>query len=163
MLVAQSLGGFTAPLVCERVPVELLVLVNAMVPKPGETGHEWWTATGWEAEVGEVDFVESFFHDVPADVREAALAEELPQSATPFDTPWPLGSWPDVPTRFVQGRDDRFFPARVPATGRPRAPGLDLTRFRAGTSSRSAGRWSSSTSSRSWRARPALKRKSTLT
>ena len=26
VLVAQSLGGFTAPLVCERVPVDLLVL-----------------------------------------------------------------------------------------------------------------------------------------
>ena len=47
VLVAQSMGGFTAPLVCERVPVELLILVNAMVPRPGETFHEWWTATGW--------------------------------------------------------------------------------------------------------------------
>ena len=46
VLVAQSMGGFTAPLVCERVPVELLILVNAMVPRPGETGNEWWTATG---------------------------------------------------------------------------------------------------------------------
>ncbi len=24
--------------------------------------------------------------------------------------PWPLSQWPDVPTRFLQGRDDRFFP-----------------------------------------------------
>ena len=46
VLVAQSMGGLTAPLVCERVPVELLVLLNAMVPLPGETGGEWWTATG---------------------------------------------------------------------------------------------------------------------
>src|SRR5689334_25243588 len=36
VLVAQSMGGFTAPLVCERVPVELLVLVAAMVPVVGE-------------------------------------------------------------------------------------------------------------------------------
>ena len=35
MLVAQSLGGFTAPLVCDRVPVDLLVLLNAMIPEPG--------------------------------------------------------------------------------------------------------------------------------
>ena len=126
VLVAQSMGGFTAPLVCERVPVELLVLVNAMVPKPGESGHEWWTATGWEAEVGELDFVESFFHDVPADVREAALAEELPQSATPFDAPWPLESWPDVPTRFMQGRDDRFFPPAFQRRVVRERLGLDL-------------------------------------
>src|SRR5688572_8997193 len=36
VLVAQSMGGLTAPLVCDRVPVELLVLVNAMVPAPGD-------------------------------------------------------------------------------------------------------------------------------
>ncbi len=29
---------------------------------------------------------------------------------TPFAKPWPLQKWPDVPTRFLQGRDDRFFP-----------------------------------------------------
>ena len=53
---------------------------------------------------------DAFFHDVPADVKEAATAEEPAQSGTPLDEPWPLESWPDVPTRFVQGRDDRFFP-----------------------------------------------------
>src|ERR671932_2603625 len=30
VLVAQSFGGFTAPLVCEQVPVDLLVMLNAM-------------------------------------------------------------------------------------------------------------------------------------
>jgi surfactin synthase thioesterase subunit len=30
VVVAQSLGGFTAPLVCHRVPAALLVLVNAL-------------------------------------------------------------------------------------------------------------------------------------
>jgi pimeloyl-ACP methyl ester carboxylesterase len=110
VLVAQSMGGFTAPLVCERVSIELLILVNAMIPRPGETGQEWWTATGWQDEVGEVDMVDAFFHDVPEDVRAAALSEEPPQSATPFQEPWPLETWPDVQTRFVQGRDDRFFP-----------------------------------------------------
>jgi pimeloyl-ACP methyl ester carboxylesterase len=33
VLVAGSLGGFTAPLVCERVTVRELVLVNAMIPQ----------------------------------------------------------------------------------------------------------------------------------
>jgi len=32
------------------------------------------------------------------------------QSPTPFTQPWPMKAWPDVPTRFLQGRDDRFFP-----------------------------------------------------
>ena len=110
MLVAQSMGGFTAPLVCERVPVELLILVNAMVPRPGETFNEWWTATGWEEEVGEIDMDDAFFHDVPDDVKAVAMQEEAPQSGTPLAEPWPLAAWPYVPTRFVQGRDDRLFP-----------------------------------------------------
>ena len=110
VLVAQSYGGFTAPLVCERVPVELLILVNAMVPRPGETFNEWWTATGWHDEVGEIDMDDAFFHDVPDDVKAVAGKEEPPQSGTPLVEPWPLEAWPDVPTRFVQGRDDRLFP-----------------------------------------------------
>jgi hypothetical protein len=32
VLVAQSLAGFIAPVVCDRLNVELLVLLNAMVP-----------------------------------------------------------------------------------------------------------------------------------
>jgi pimeloyl-ACP methyl ester carboxylesterase len=53
VLVAQSLAGFIAPLVCERVPVRLMVLVAAMVPKPGESPGEWFVNTGWaEARAG---------------------------------------------------------------------------------------------------------------
>jgi len=37
VLVPQSLAGFTAPLVCERVPVDLLVMLAAMVRSPGES------------------------------------------------------------------------------------------------------------------------------
>ena len=37
VVVAQSAGAFTAPLVCERVPAELLVLVAGLFPSPGET------------------------------------------------------------------------------------------------------------------------------
>ncbi|MDQ3147505.1 MAG: hypothetical protein M3R01_11355 [Actinomycetota bacterium] len=48
ILVAQSLAGFTAPLVCGRLPVTLLVLVAAMVPRPGESPGDWWADTGHE-------------------------------------------------------------------------------------------------------------------
>src|ERR1700758_5239996 len=48
VIVAQSLGGFTAPLVCEQLPVAALVLVNAMIPKPGERAGEWWTNTRYQ-------------------------------------------------------------------------------------------------------------------
>jgi pimeloyl-ACP methyl ester carboxylesterase len=123
-LVAQSLGGFTAPLVCERVPVAMLVLLNAMIPRRGETGGEWWSNTGqgeaqraYLARIGvseesaEDDRV-LYFHDVPAEVVEEAFRRGEPrQSWTPMTQPWPLDAWPDVPTRVVAGRDDRLFPA----------------------------------------------------
>ncbi|BCB77019.1 alpha/beta fold hydrolase [Phytohabitans flavus] len=121
VLVAQSMGGFSAPLVAARVPVELLVMVNAMVPRPGESAGAWWENTGQAAAAAELaaregrstefDLEASFFHDVPPEVTAAVFArEEPPQSGTPFELPWPLDAWPDVPTRFLQGRDDRFFP-----------------------------------------------------
>ena len=40
-----------------------------------------------------------------------SLAHVREQAATPFEKPWPLEKWPDVPTRFLLCRDDRFFPA----------------------------------------------------
>jgi hypothetical protein len=48
VVVAQSLGGFTAPIVCNQRSVALLVLLNAMIPKPGERPVEWWTNTRHE-------------------------------------------------------------------------------------------------------------------
>ena len=122
VLVASSLAGFTAPRVCARVPVELVVLLNAMIPQPGETAGAWWEATG-QAEaraeqaardgrvLDDADVIGDFFHDVPPDVTAEAMAQgELRQSATVFQDP-PLDTpWPDVPTRVLVGRDDRFFP-----------------------------------------------------
>src|SRR5829696_7197036 len=43
IVVAQSFGGFTAPLVCERIAVELLVLVAPMIPAPGEAPSNYWS------------------------------------------------------------------------------------------------------------------------
>jgi pimeloyl-ACP methyl ester carboxylesterase len=107
VIVAQSMGGLTAPLVCERLPVRLLVLLNAMVPAPGETGGAWWANTGHE-DPG--DPTEAFFSDVPAEVAAAVRAEPFEQTGRPFEDPWPLDRWPEVPTRVLAGRDDRFFP-----------------------------------------------------
>ena len=113
VLVAQSLSGFVAPLVCERVPVELMVLVAAMVPRPGESGGDWWTNTGHAQALGpdaSDDPVEMFLHDVPDDVARESEHHVFDQSGAPFADPWPLDAWPDVPTRFLLCRDDRFFP-----------------------------------------------------
>ncbi|MEU3272850.1 alpha/beta hydrolase [Saccharomonospora sp. NPDC006951] len=123
VLVAQSMAGFTAPMVCERVPVELLILVAAMTPKPGEPPGAWWEATGQPAAQRELDLSQGrdpdaepdleslFMHDIPDDVKAEALTRDKEQSGTPFEKPWPLAAWPDVPTRFLLCTDDRLFPA----------------------------------------------------
>ena len=115
VLVAQSLAGFIAPLVCAQVPVDLMVLIAAMVPRPGESGGEWWVNTGHaEAVAAEGlpdDSPETLFtHDVPAEVLDS-VPPPRNQTGTLFEEPWPLPAWPEVPTLFVVCRDDRFFPA----------------------------------------------------
>jgi pimeloyl-ACP methyl ester carboxylesterase len=125
-LVAQSMAGFTAPLVCTSRPVRLLVLLNAMIPAPGETGGQWWTTSGYQAfraadgaqnqgadaDAGSgFDPIEVFFHDVPPEVVAEAMARGEPkQSSRPFEDPWPLTNWPDVPTKVLATTDDRCFP-----------------------------------------------------
>nr|WP_042196057.1 alpha/beta hydrolase [Kibdelosporangium sp. MJ126-NF4]CEL22379.1 hypothetical protein [Kibdelosporangium sp. MJ126-NF4]CTQ89234.1 hypothetical protein [Kibdelosporangium sp. MJ126-NF4] len=124
ILVASSLAAYSAPLVCERLDVRLLVLLAAMTPKPGESAGEWWTATGQDRAEREVrqalgqsvdsplDPVYTFLHDVPLDVAVELMSEGvIEQSGTPLAKPWPLTVWPDVPTRFLLARDDRLFPA----------------------------------------------------
>lgn len=111
ILVAQSMAGLTAPIVCTRVPVDLLVLVAAMVPSPGETPGDWWANTGHAPAIENADLETLFFHDVPPDIAAQAMAGGRNQSTRPFADPWPLAAWPDVPTRFLLCRDDRFFPA----------------------------------------------------
>jgi pimeloyl-ACP methyl ester carboxylesterase len=110
VVVAQSLGGFTAPLVCDRLDVRLMVFVAAMVPRPGESAGEWWSNTGHEFP-DPFDTATVFTHDLSPELAAAAEEHVRPQSGTPFERPWPLDAWPDVPTRFVLCRDDRFFPA----------------------------------------------------
>ncbi len=120
VLVAQSMGGFTAPLACAQAQVRLLVLVNPMIPLAGETAGDWWGDTGWEqarvaaAAAGgypaEFDLDTYFLHDVPADVAAAVRAQPYPETDIAFTQPCVFERWPDVPTHVVAGRDDRFFP-----------------------------------------------------
>jgi pimeloyl-ACP methyl ester carboxylesterase len=126
VLVGQSMGAFTVPLVAQRVPTTLLVLLAPMIPAPQETFGAWWTATGHRtaveahaAELGldparldpSVDVREVFFHDLPAHlVAELEAAGAPAQAGTIFGKPYPLLRWPDVPTRVIAARDDRLFP-----------------------------------------------------
>jgi hypothetical protein len=117
-LVAQSMGGFTAPFAWPLLPVGRIVFVNAMIPRPGETAGEWWgnvesagamreaaLAGGYSADF---DVDTYFLHDVPPSVLEHGIPPRNEDDRAfgdvcDFD-------WPSIPISVVAGRDDRFFP-----------------------------------------------------
>ncbi|MCP3465378.1 alpha/beta fold hydrolase [Bradyrhizobium sp. CCGUVB23] len=120
ILVAQSLAGFTAPLVCKRAPVRMAVLVNAMIPEPGETAGAWWGATGAvEARekaatrrgyATEFDVATYFLHDVPQDVLRTGPEHPREEADAVFGEPCRFERWPDIPIHVLAAKDDRFFP-----------------------------------------------------
>jgi pimeloyl-ACP methyl ester carboxylesterase len=120
ILVAQSLGGFTAPLVCARASVRMLVFVNAMIPRPDETAGAWWENTGAvtarEAAAGasgysaEFDLPTYFLHDVPEMVLRAGPSDQRPQAEAVFNERCRFERWPSIPTRVIASANDRFFP-----------------------------------------------------
>jgi pimeloyl-ACP methyl ester carboxylesterase len=158
VVVAQSFGGYVAPIVADRSDARLIVLVAAMIPSPGESADEMFANTRWEPEqVADSSEQSVFYHDVPRELAEEALSRGGRQSETPGREPWPLGAWPDIETRFVLCRNDRFFPARwlrplvrdrlgiepaeiesghCPALSRPRELAGLLDRFSAETTAR---------------------------
>lgn len=117
VLVGMSLGGFTVPMAAARRAVRSAVLVNAMIPVPGETAGQWWGNTGWAeamraaAEAGgygpEFDEEEYFLHDVPPELL-ATGEKPRPEADAAFTSVCEFTDWP--PVRAVAGADDRFFP-----------------------------------------------------
>ncbi len=122
-IVAHSLGAFTAPLVWQRVPTEMVVFVNAMIPLPGETPGQWWDDVGSEAAriaaaeqngySTEFDLETYFLHDVPSDLAVMLGERASEQSDGPFGDPCRFEAWPDCPVHVVASSDDRFFPLEL--------------------------------------------------
>ena len=112
VVVAQSFGAFTAPLVCERAAAEILILVAPMIPAPEESPADYWTNTGYADEERESfdDEIVLFYQDVPSELAAEALKRGREQSEARMHDPSPLKAWPDVPTRVLLCRDDRLFP-----------------------------------------------------
>jgi pimeloyl-ACP methyl ester carboxylesterase len=120
VVVAQSMGAFTAVPVCERLAARRLVLLNAMIPAPAEPANAWWEATGWQqarraaARAGgyseDFDLQIYFLHDVPPEVVAAGAKHRRDEADIAFEEPCPFARWPDVPTTVLAARDDRFFP-----------------------------------------------------
>ena len=116
IVVAQSAGGFTAPLVAALLPVDLIVLIAGMVPLPGEKGDDWFANTGFNRAAAEsgVDYgdeIAVFYNDLSRELAEEAMRHARRQADRPGGDPWPLDGWPDVPTRYLLCLQDRFFPA----------------------------------------------------
>ncbi len=119
VVVAQSLGGFTAPLVCARTAVSSLVLINAMIPEPGETPGAWWDNVGAvdardaaaraQGYPTEFDPFTYFLHDVPDDVATEGEQHQGAEADAVFASTCDFTSWP-ADLRVLAGADDRFFP-----------------------------------------------------
>lgn len=126
VLVGQSLGGFTAVMTADHLarsgrPPRALVLLNAMVPRPGETPGEWWGAVdseadrtaaaaagGWPDDPYDLDAY--FLHDVDPAVAAEGEQFQREEVEAVFVSPCAIDAWPAVPTRVLAGADDRFFP-----------------------------------------------------
>ncbi|MFL6101271.1 MAG: alpha/beta fold hydrolase [Actinomycetales bacterium] len=122
VVVGQSMGAFSASLAAPQLPAQRIVLVNPMIPAPGETPGEWWEATGQPEAKRRKDLREGrdphapfdlatyFLHDTPADLVEEVMATSRPESDAAFGSPWTLPAWPGVPTTVIAAAEDRFFP-----------------------------------------------------
>jgi len=132
VMVAQSMGAFTALPACQRLPVSRLVLLNAMIPEPGETAGAWWGNTrseearraaaragGWSEEI---DLDTYFLHDVDPEIL--AGGEERNEEEIAFQTPCEFAVWPR--TTVLAGRDDRFFPLEFQRRVARERLGLDV-------------------------------------
>lgn len=125
VLVGQSLGGFTVPLVATGLleagePPRGVALVNAMIPLPGETPGAWWDAVGQAdarvdaARVGgwpvDFDLDAYFLHDVDPDVAAEGMPYQRPEADVVFGSVCDIDRWPQVTTQVIAAADDRFFP-----------------------------------------------------
>ncbi len=135
-LVAQSLGGFTAPMVSVAATVESLTFVNAMIPVPHETPGDWWDHTGApEARVAaartggypeEFDPSTYFLHDVPAKIAAEGEPHQRPEADAVFASTCAFDAWPALPVRAVAGADDRFFPVEFQRRVARERLGIDI-------------------------------------
>jgi pimeloyl-ACP methyl ester carboxylesterase len=123
VVVAQSLGGFTAAQVAARTTLAGLVFVNAMIPLSGETAGEWWgnvpaVEARNELGFGEFDERTHFLHDVPDEVLAAA---PRPRSETDraFQTPCKFEALAIHPDPRGRRRRRPVLSVCLPAAGSP--------------------------------------------
>ncbi|MFI5605592.1 alpha/beta fold hydrolase [Amycolatopsis sp. NPDC051903] len=109
VVVGHSYGGFTAPIAAKRLGARLLVFVAGMVPAPGEAPGDWWGNVGYENPGEGLSVTEQYLADVPPQLAEEALRRSRNPASAEYHEPWPEAALPDVPTRALLCRDDKFF------------------------------------------------------
>ena len=107
-VVAQSFGGYVAPIVAELIGARLIVLVAGMIPMPGESAEAMFGATGWEPERLEDSSTLAVSPRRAADLAEEASPGAAGKSDTPGAEPWhsPPGR---NPTRSCSDETTGFF------------------------------------------------------
>jgi thioesterase domain-containing protein len=121
VVVGQSFGAFTAPLVAEQLDADALVFVAGMIPTLGEAPDDWWEHVGYARAAeqavrdregaGGDDAVTTFYHDVPRALAEEALSHERAHpSPAAGAAPWPLAAWPRASVTSVVCTQDQFLP-----------------------------------------------------
>jgi pimeloyl-ACP methyl ester carboxylesterase len=121
VLVGQSLGGLTVPLVAASQPVREVVFVCGVIPVPGKSlvdqGFDFLATdpADWQVDNGDGSISirpEAVAAYVAQDLDPARVVDAAsrfrPQFLTPFAEQCPLESLPKVPYRYVLCREDRF-------------------------------------------------------
>jgi pimeloyl-ACP methyl ester carboxylesterase len=123
-VVGHSMSGLVIPLVPELAPVAELVFVCSPLPVPGRTLWEQVeTAPDDDLFVrenlvpliagrGELPDREhaiyTYYHDLTDELARWSADRLRPQLSQVTDEPSPLTRWPDVPVRYILGRNDRI-------------------------------------------------------
>jgi pimeloyl-ACP methyl ester carboxylesterase len=150
ILVGHSLGAFTVALVSSERPVRRQVFLCS-TPEPTRMGQAIRSPDSAGSGRGgdlplpaslpaslfsdgrglrlqtPAEFHRRFYHDCEPHSAWWAMAHLRPQGVRPLTDPWPLASWPGVPTTVVLATDDRVVPlatgqaaaARIPDAGEP--------------------------------------------
>jgi pimeloyl-ACP methyl ester carboxylesterase len=120
VVVGHSLGGFTAPLVAQRVGARGLVFLCTapliggpradelrarMVTKRFGAMERFRDSQG-RAVMSAGDAWEGFYGDCDDETAAWAIARLRPQGARPMTDQWPLTEWPDADRSVILTRDD---------------------------------------------------------
>jgi pimeloyl-ACP methyl ester carboxylesterase len=119
VLVGHSFAGVITPLVAARRPVERLVFIHSLLPRPGQSVADQLSA---EPDMFNPDMLEAegpwwaneaiatrfLFHDCPAEVAHWAFKQVRPmESQLAMTEITPLEFWPDVLCSYIVCTEDR--------------------------------------------------------